>query len=168
MLSSATHEIALGELGACSYCAAQTSWFCETCHLFVCNKPECRTQHDRETRSTLTSTLWKQPAPPSKEIDFDRRRPTRTAVRGIKVDYPDLQPQIRDLSLFGAYIEDMRPPSCVGTSLRICLRLSEREQIAARVIVRRVDRTGMAVEFTEISSGDRARLEAFLHNANKH
>ena len=166
MLPSARHEIALGELGTCSYCAAQTSWFCETCHLFVCNKPECRAHHDQETRRP--STLWKQSTPKSKEIDFERRRPLRTSVSGVKVNYPDLQPQVRDLSPFGAYIEDRRPPSCAGTSLRLDIWLSERERVSARVIVRRVDAHGMAVEFTEISSADRTRLEAYLHNANKH
>ncbi len=165
MTPNSSHEIALGELGSCSYCAAQTTWFCGTCHLFVCNKPECRAQHDREGRRM--PTLWKQPVPASKEIDFDRRRPLRTSVKGIKVDYPDLQPLVRDLSLFGAYIEDSRPATA-GTALSLCLWLSERDHISARAIVRRVDPHGMAVEFTEISSADRARLEAFLHTLNKH
>lgn len=161
-----THEIVLGDFGSCAYCAEQTPGFCEACHRYVCQKPDCHAQHDREWNRS--SVLSRPQASPRKEVDFERRRPLRTAVQGIEVDYPDLQPQLRDLSPFGVYIEDGRPPSSAGTSLRIRIWLSETECISARVIVRRVDPGGMAVEFTEISSTDRARLEAFLHTLNKH
>ncbi len=161
----ASHEIVLGDFGSCAYCAGQTPGFCEACHRYVCQKPECHAKHDREWNRA--SAVSRPAASPRKEIDFERRRPLRTAVHGIKVDYPDLQPRLRDISPFGIYIEDSRPPSSVGASLRICIRLSESESISARVIVRRVDPTGMAVEFTEMGSPDRARLEAYLHTLNK-
>lgn len=160
------HEIVLGDFGSCAYCAEQTPGFCEACHRYVCQKPDCHTQHDREWNRT--SALARSQVSSRKEIDFERRRPQRMAVPGIELDYPDLQPRIRDISPFGAYIEDGRPPASVGACLRLRVWLSETESINARVIVRRVDPIGMAVEFTEMSAPDRARLEAFLRTLNKH
>ena len=161
-----SHEIVLGDFGSCAYCAAQTPGFCEACHRFVCQKPECHTKHDREWKRS--SVLARAQVAARREVDFERRRPLRTAVHGIEVDYPDLQPRLRDISSFGVYIEDGRPPASVGACLRIRIWLSETESISTRVIVRRVDPGGMAVEFTEMGNADRARLEAFLQKIDKH
>lgn len=154
------HEIVLGDFGPCAYCAEQAAGFCQACHLHVCNKPECRSQHEREWEKS--PTLPRKVALPSK-VDFDRRRPQRTHIEGIKIEYPDVQPQVRDISAYGAYIEDPHP-STVGSILRIRLWLSEAGHVNARAIVRRVDKTGMAVEFTEISNPDRTRLEDFIRS----
>jgi hypothetical protein len=98
----------------------------------------------------------------SVEVDFERHRPTRIRAEGARVELIDFQPQLRDLSMFGAYVKDPRPLR-VGRIVRVRIWLSEKEAITAKAIVRSHDeREGMGIEFLEISNPDRARLEAFM------
>ncbi len=96
------------------------------------------------------------------KIDHDRRTEPRLQVRPLSVEFPDLQPQVRNLSLSGLYIEDPRPfPR--GRIVRLKIWLGDQESIVVRAMVRRVDEgAGMSMEFVEINDADRQRLLSFL------
>lgn len=95
-------------------------------------------------------------------VDHERRTDQRIQPQGARVEFPELQPRLRDLSLSGAYIEDPRPLSR-GRMLRMKIVLSETVTIAVRAMVRRVDEgKGMSVEFLEINATDRKRLRDFV------
>ncbi len=96
------------------------------------------------------------------KIDHDRRTEPRLQVRPLSVEFPDLQPRVRNLSLSGLYIEDPRPfPR--GRIVRLKIWLGDQESIVVRAMVRRVDEgAGMSLEFVEINDADRQRLRSFL------
>ncbi|MFQ5694525.1 MAG: PilZ domain-containing protein [Terriglobia bacterium] len=100
--------------------------------------------------------------------DYERRsQPRVQPAETIWVDYPDLKPRVRDMSLAGAYIEDARP-LLRGHVCSIRLTLSQQQSVNAKAIVRRTDPgVGMAVEFVEISAEDRRRLQRFLGQAGQ-
>ena len=80
----------------------------------------------------------------------------------IYVDYPDQRPQVRDLSLWGAYIEDLRPLAR-GRIFRLRFHLDEQNSITVKVMIRHVDEgVGMGVEFLEMSEDDRDHLRNFV------
>lgn len=95
--------------------------------------------------------------------DESRAHPPRIQPRQVVyVDYPDHLARIRDLNLYGAYIEDPRPFS-VGHVYRVRLWLDEEVTVTAKAIVRRSEPgSGLAVEFIEMSEEDRAHLRDFL------
>ena len=96
------------------------------------------------------------------KIDHDRRTEPRLQVRPLSVEFPDLQPRVRNLSLSGLYIEEPRPfPR--GRIVRLKIWLGDQESIVVRTMVRRVDEgAGMSLEFVEINDADRQRLRSFL------
>ena len=96
------------------------------------------------------------------KIDHDRRTEPRLQVRPPSVEFPDLQPQVRNLSLSGLYIEDP-PPFPRGRIVRLKIWLGDQESIVVRAMVRRVDESaGMSLEFVEIDNAGRQRLRSFL------
>ncbi|MFQ5662387.1 MAG: PilZ domain-containing protein [Terriglobia bacterium] len=91
--------------------------------------------------------------------DAERRGNPRIHFR---VDYPEMQPRVRDISISGAYIDDPRPLSR-GRMLRMRIWLSDEVSITVGAMVRRVDEgAGMGVEFVEISDADRTRLRGII------
>ncbi|MBI4462202.1 MAG: PilZ domain-containing protein [Acidobacteria bacterium] len=95
-------------------------------------------------------------------LDDERRGDTRLRAEALRVEFPDLQARVRDLSLSGAYIDYPRPfPR--GHLVRLRIWLTEESTIDIRAIVRRADEgVGMSVEFVEISQRDRTQLRRFL------
>jgi len=92
----------------------------------------------------------------------ERRGDQRFQAKGVVVELPDLKANLRDVSAFGAYIEDPRPLP-LGRLMRIRLKLTQQLAINTRAMVRRVDAgVGMGVEFMEMSREDRAKLRTFL------
>ncbi|MFQ5723377.1 MAG: PilZ domain-containing protein [Terriglobia bacterium] len=96
-------------------------------------------------------------------IDHERRtHPRIQPERGIYVEYPDLRPRVRDISLTGAFIEDNRPLSR-GRMLNMTFWLDEQTPVTARAMVRRAEEgVGMGVEFLSMSNEDRNRLRQFV------
>lgn len=96
-------------------------------------------------------------------IDHERRAQPRVHPdRNIQVDYPDLRPRIRDISLSGAFIEDQRPLPR-GRMLKVTIRLDDRTSVSVRAMVRRSEEgVGMGVEFLSMSDQDRNHLRQFI------
>lgn len=96
-------------------------------------------------------------------IDHERRaQPRIQPAKPIHVDYPELRPRVRDISLAGAYIEDPRPLPR-GRMLQLRIQLDERTAITARAMIRRSDPgVGMGVEFLVMSDEDSKRLHDFV------
>jgi len=91
--------------------------------------------------------------------DHERRTQARTRLEHpVYVDYPELRPRVRDISLAGAYIEDHRPLPR-GRMLQLRIWLDDATSIAAKAMIRHSDEgQGMGVEFLSMSDDDRARL----------
>lgn len=101
-----------------------------------------------------------------KKPDFDRRLDARVADGVIKVEYVAPSPQVRDLSVSGLYLKDPRTLRR-GQSIELLLRIAGEEPILVRGMVRRVDPgEGMAIEFIQLSAGDRRKIKDFVaHSA---
>ncbi|MFQ5662710.1 MAG: PilZ domain-containing protein [Terriglobia bacterium] len=96
------------------------------------------------------------------ERDYDRRAGLRLRGQETRIEFFELQPRLRDLSMSGAYIEDPRPLR-PGRMVRMRIWLGDDASITVRGMIRRVDEgAGMAMEFVEISEADRTRLRNFL------
>lgn len=97
-------------------------------------------------------------------VDHERRSQTRIRPKGtILVDYPEYQPQVRDISLSGAYIEDARPRFTRGRLFQLRLWLDKQTSIEVKAMVRRVEeQKGMGVEFLGISEQDLIRLREIV------
>lgn len=91
--------------------------------------------------------------------DHERRtQPRKRLERPVYVDYPEMRPRLRDISLAGAYIEDHRPLPR-GRMLQLRIWLDEGTSITAQAMIRRSDEgQGMGVEFLSMSDDDRGRL----------
>jgi hypothetical protein len=97
-------------------------------------------------------------------LDLERRSQSRFQPRKpLLVDFPDQQARVRNLNLWGAYIEDPRPlPG--GHVYKLRLWVDQRNPVAAKAMVRRSDPgKGMAVEFVEMTDDDRERLQEFIN-----
>lgn len=78
------------------------------------------------------------------------------------VEYPELRPRVRDISLSGAYIEDHRPLPR-GRMLQLRIMLDDRSVINVKAMIRHSDDgVGMGVEFLVMSDDDRKRLRQFV------
>ena len=94
--------------------------------------------------------------------DHERRAETRIRPEGVRIEFPDLQPRLRDLSLSGASIEDPHPLPR-GRMVRMQIWLSKDVGITLRAMIRWMNEgAGMGMEFLEISDADRARLRNFI------
>jgi hypothetical protein len=96
-------------------------------------------------------------------LDHERRAQPRSRLeRPVYVDYPELRPRVRDISLAGAYIEDHRPLPR-GRMLQLRIWLDDKTSIAAKAMIRRSDEgAGMGVEFLSMSDDDMNRLRHFV------
>lgn len=101
-------------------------------------------------------------------FEHERRAlPRAHPEQPVYVDYPDMRPRVRDISLSGAYIEDPRPLPR-GRMLNVRLWLDEHTSITARAMIRRTDDgAGMGVEFLTMSDEDRNRLRRYVGAAPK-
>lgn len=91
-----------------------------------------------------------------------RAHPRMIPSQSVFVDYPEYRPQVRDLSLSGAFIEDPRPMA-PGRSVKVKLWLSYYEPVAIEAMVRRVEEgRGIGVEFLRMNKADYSRLRAFV------
>lgn len=92
----------------------------------------------------------------------ERRAHVRTHPRReFLVDYPHFQPRLRNISLSGAFIEDIRP-FAPGRLIRLRLVPRGAEPIVIQAMVRRVEQGGMGVEFLSMSETDNRRLRQSL------
>ncbi|MBI2956269.1 MAG: PilZ domain-containing protein [Acidobacteria bacterium] len=96
--------------------------------------------------------------------DERRSAPRIQPPRAIFVDYPDLRPRIRDISVAGASIEEVRPLPR-GRMINLQLVLDEEKPIAVQAIVRRSQGDTMSVEFLVMNSADRELLRRFIDKA---
>lgn len=96
-------------------------------------------------------------------IDHERRaQPRLQPERPIYVEYPELRPRIRDISLAGAYIEDHRPLPR-GRMLQMRIALDAGPPLEVKAMIRRSDDgAGMGVEFLSMSDADMNRLRRFV------
>ncbi len=96
-------------------------------------------------------------------LDHERRaQPRIVPSKEVRVDYPDIRPRVRNISLSGAFIEDPRPIPR-GRVLQLALHTGDKAPIAVKAMVRRIEPdVGMGVEFIEMSSDDRKRLREFV------
>jgi hypothetical protein len=96
-------------------------------------------------------------------LDHERRAQPRSRLeRPAYVEYPELRPRVRDISLAGAYIEDHRPLPR-GRMLQLRIWLDDKTSITAKAMIRRSDEgAGMGVEFLSMSDDDRTRLRHFV------
>lgn len=92
-----------------------------------------------------------------------RATPRYRARPGTFAHYYHLGPgYVRDISLGGVYIEDHRSQFSEGTELDLELRLGD-ESISVRGVVQRsYPEEGFAVQFLEISSEAKERLERYF------
>lgn len=99
----------------------------------------------------------------SMAIDHERRaQPRIQPDRRVYVDYPDLRPRVRDISMSGAFVEDHRPLP-PGRMLNMTLWLDEQTPVTARAMIRRAEEgVGMGVEFLSMSDADLNRLRRFV------
>jgi hypothetical protein len=95
----------------------------------------------------------------------ERRLHLRVTDVPVHIEYVAPSPHIRDLSLSGCYIQDLRTLH-LGQQLQLRIRLDNAEPILISGMVRRVDAgVGMAVEFIHIEPDDRRRLKDYLAKA---
>lgn len=91
-----------------------------------------------------------------------REEARREPPSPLRVEYPDIHPRVKDLSLNGAFIEDPRPLR-PGRLVRLRLTDGANTHFEVRAMVRRVlPEKGMTVEFIEMSPDTQRRLRAFL------
>lgn len=94
-----------------------------------------------------------------------RASPRITPKRTMWVDYPDWRPDVRNISLSGAFIKDPRPLP-PGRNLKLKLWLGYQEPVTITAVVRRVEEgRGMGVEFLSMSETDGNRLREFVGTA---
>ena len=96
-------------------------------------------------------------------IDYERRAQPRILPREpVLVEYPTLPPRVRNISLSGAYIEDLRPLPR-GRMYEMCIWLDADTSIKVKVMVRHSEEgKGMGVEFLEMARENHNRLRNFI------
>jgi len=92
----------------------------------------------------------------------DRRATTRFQAKpGNQITYGDNSALIQDLSLEGVFVLDPDPLP-VGSELVFTLRAGDQDISLEGVVRHSVDRQGMGIQFTNVSSVSQRRLRIYI------